>query len=114
MKFKKKFEPKTTNISPRRIRTIMVAIFMQGWWRHRVQIPTPKLWKRIESDRNYDFSRNNSFRSAEVALFAKRLNVPFALMSFAARRNTPHAANASPEPTEMRRTPRSVNWESES
>jgi hypothetical protein len=59
---------------------------------------------------DYDFSRNNSFRSADAAPLARRLNVPFVLMSLAARRKAPHAASASPEPTEMRRTLRSVSW----
>src|SRR3954469_19285449 len=52
--------------------------------------------------------RNNSFKSAEGALLARRLNVPFALISRDARRTPPHAASASPEPTEMRRTPTSA------
>src|SRR6266581_1894460 len=53
--------------------------------------------------------RNSSFNSAEGALLAKRVNVPFALMSCAARMKAPQAASARPEPTEMRRTPRSAS-----
>ena len=43
--------------------------------------------------------RNSSFNSAEGALLARRLNVPFVLMSCAARRKAPQAASARPEPT---------------
>src|SRR5215510_862235 len=53
--------------------------------------------------------QNSSFKSAEGALLARRLNVPSVLISLAARRNAPHAARARPEPTEMRRTPRSTS-----
>ena len=65
--------------------------------------------RRLAAATNHDFSRNSWFRSADAALSARRLNVPFVLMSCAARRNAPQAARARPEPTEMRRTPRSAN-----
>src|SRR5436189_1119201 len=70
--------------------------------------------RRLGPATNHDFPRNSWFRSPDAALLARRLNVPFVLISCAARTNAPHAANARPEPTEIRRTPRSVNWESES
>ena len=72
-----------------------------------------ELWRNSDHS-SYTFCRNNPFKSADEALSARRLNVPFVLMFLAARRNAPHAASARPEPTEMRRTPRSASWESES
>src|SRR5437660_9366815 len=72
-----------------------------------------ELWRKSGRS-SYNFCRNNSFKSADEALLARRLNVPFVLMSLAPPRNAPHAARARPEPTEMRRTPRSASWESES
>ena len=44
MKFKKKFEPKITKISPSRTRAIMVAIFIRAWWLDREGIPMTKFW----------------------------------------------------------------------
>src|SRR5438034_2124414 len=63
---------------------------------------------KYESAKTTYSRRNSSFKSAEGALLASRLNVPSVLISRAARRNAPHAASANPEPTEMRRTPRSA------
>src|SRR5206468_6837567 len=72
-----------------------------------LKFKSPICDRRTAGKSFHNFSRNSSFRSAEGALLARRLNEPFVLMACAARRNAPHAANARPEPTEMRRTPRS-------
>jgi hypothetical protein len=56
-------EPKTTKINPRTTRAIIVAIFMQGWWLDRGQIPIPKFLGRIRSRDgwHYSFTESHDF-----------------------------------------------------
>src|SRR5689334_1103434 len=61
------------------------------------------------TDRHCHSWPNSLFKSAEGALSARGANVPLSLIARAARRNAPQAANARPDPTEIRRTPRSAS-----
>ena len=81
IKCKKIFGPKTRKISPSRTRAIMVTIFIRAQWSDWLGIPIPILLGQTADESNHHFRLNSSFKSAEGALLARRLNVPFFLMS---------------------------------